>query len=109
MTISAERLARMERMANEMDQTAELAKLDGESGMYGDWMIENVRTYRTRPGFGGADTVELEIYDEYTDAEFVADDLPLLMNIVEMLAERRVELDSYTVTGTTVTATINGE
>ena len=104
MTISAERLARMERMANEIDRTANLAKLDGESGMYNDWMIENVSTYRTAPGFGGVDTIELEIYDEYTGAEFVSDDIVMLMNIVSMLAGENVELASYTVEGTTVRA-----
>ena len=87
-----------------MDFQTTLRKLDGECGMYKDWMIENITTYRTAQGYGGADTIELEIYDEYTDAEFVPNDLVLLMNIVEMFAEERIELARYIVEGTTVKA-----
>ena len=89
-----------------MDFQTMLRKLDGESGMYKDWMIENVVTYRTSSGFGGADTIELEIYDEYTEAPFPADELELLSKIVAMLAVEPIELMSYIVEGTTVKAMI---
>ena len=70
--------------------------LTNECGMYSDWFIEDTNIVDGK--------IELVIYDEYTDAEFVKNDLVLLTDIVEMLAEERVELASYTVEGKIVTA-----
>ena len=72
------------------------ATLTNECGMYSDWFIEDTNIVDGK--------IELVIYDEYTDGEFVKNDLVLLTVIVEMLAEERVELASYTVEGKTVTA-----
>ena len=72
------------------------ALLNDEAGMYKDWMIEDTQVVDGR--------IELVIYDEYTDAEFVSDDIDLLTDIVEMLAGERVELKGYTVEGKTVRA-----
>lgn len=72
------------------------ALLNDEAGMYKDWMIEDTQVVDGR--------IELVIYDEYTDAEFVGDDIDLLTDIVEMLAGERVELKGYTVEGKTVRA-----
>ena len=70
--------------------------LNDQGGMYKDWMIEDVQVVDG--------VIELEMYDEYTGAEFVSDDIVMLMNIVSMLAGENVELASYTVEGTTVKA-----
>jgi len=70
--------------------------LNDQGGMYKDWMIEDVQVVDG--------VIELEMYDEYTGAEFVSDDITMLMNIVSMLAGENVELASYTVEGTTVRA-----
>ena len=70
--------------------------LNNEGGMYKDWMIEDVQVVDG--------VIELEMYDEYTGAEFVENDITMLMNIVSMLAGENVELKSYTVEGTTVRA-----
>ena len=70
--------------------------LNDEAGMYNDWMIEDVQVIDG--------VIELTMYDEYTNEEYVGNDLVTLMNIVEMLAGERVELKSYTVEGTTVRA-----
>ena len=70
--------------------------LNDQGGMYKDWMIEDVQVVDG--------VIELEMYDEYTGAEFVSDDIVMLMNIVSMLAGENVELASYTVEGTTVRA-----
>ena len=72
------------------------AALTNEYGMYSDWFIEDTNIVDGK--------IELVIYDEYTDGEFVKNDLVLLTDIVEMLAEERVELASYSVEGKTVTA-----
>ena len=72
--------------------------LNDQGGMYKDWMIEDVQVVDG--------VIELEMYDEYTGAEFVSDDITMLMNIVSMLAGENVELASYTVEGTTVKAMI---
>ena len=72
------------------------ALLNDEGGMYKDWMIEDTQVVDGR--------IELTIYDEYTDAEFVSNDIDLLTDIVEMLAGERVELKGYTVEGKTVRA-----
>ena len=72
------------------------ALLNDEAGMYKDWMIEDTQVVNGK--------IELTIYDEYTDAEFVSDDIDLLTDIVEMLAGERVELKGYTVEGKTVRA-----
>ena len=72
------------------------ALLNDEAGMYKDWMIEDTQVVDGR--------IELVIYDEYTDAEFVSNDIDLLTDIVEMLAGERVELKGYTVEGKTVRA-----
>ena len=72
------------------------ALLNDEAGMYKDWMIEDTQVVDGK--------IELTIYDEYTDAEFVSDDIDLLTDIVEMLAGERVELKGYTVEGKTVRA-----
>ena len=72
------------------------ALLNDEAGMYKDWMIEDTQVVDGK--------IELTIYDEYTDAEFVGDDIDLLTDIVEMLAGERVELKGYTVEGKTVRA-----
>ena len=72
------------------------ALLNDEAGMYKDWMIEDTQVVDGR--------IELVIYDEYTDAEFVDNDIDLLTDIVEMLAGERVELKGYTVEGKTVRA-----
>jgi len=70
--------------------------LNDQGGMYKDWMIEDVQVVDG--------VIELEMYDEYTGAEFVSDDIVMLMNIVSMLAGENVELASYIVEGTTVKA-----
>ena len=70
--------------------------LNNEGGMYDDWTIETVQVVDG--------VIELTMYDEYTDDEFVTNDTGLLENIVEMLAGERVDLKSYTVEGTTVRA-----
>jgi len=70
--------------------------LNDQGGMYKDWMIEDVQVVDG--------VIELQMYDEYTGAEFVSDDIVMLMNIVSMLAGENVELASYTVEGTTVKA-----
>ena len=72
------------------------ALLNDEGGMYKDWMIEDTQVVDGK--------IELTIYNEYTDAEFVSDDIDLLTRIVEMLAGERVELKGYTVEGKTVRA-----
>ena len=72
------------------------ALLNDEAGMYKDWMIEDTQVVDGK--------IELTIYNEYTDAEFVSDDIDLLTSIVEMLAGERVELKGYTVEGKTVRA-----
>ena len=72
------------------------ALLNDEAGMYKDWMIEDTQVVDGK--------IELTIYNEYTDAEFVGDDIDLLTSIVEMLAGERVELKGYTVEGKTVRA-----
>ena len=72
------------------------ALLNDEAGMYKDWMIEDTQVVDGR--------IELVIYDEYTRAEFVSNDIDLLTDIVEMLAGERVELKGYTVEGKTVRA-----
>ena len=72
------------------------ALLNDEAGMYKDWMIEDTQVVDGK--------IELTIYDEYTDAEFVSNDIDLLTDIVEMLAGERVELKGYTVEGKTVRA-----
>ena len=72
------------------------ALLNDEGGMYKDWMIEDTQVVNG--------VIELTIYDEYTDAEFVDNDIDLLTDIVEMLAGERVELKGYTVEGKTVRA-----
>ena len=70
--------------------------LNDQGGMYKDWMIEDVQVVDG--------VIEFQMYDEYTGAEFVSDDIVMLMNIVSMLAGENVELASYTVEGTTVRA-----
>ena len=70
--------------------------LNDQGGMYKDWMIEDVQVVDG--------VIEIQMYDEYTGAEFVSDDIVMLMNIVSMLAGENVELASYTVEGTTVKA-----
>ena len=72
--------------------------LNDQGGMYKDWMIEDVQVVDG--------VIELEMYDEYTGAEFVSDDIVMLMNIVSMLAGENAELASYIVEGTTVKAMI---
>jgi len=76
---------------------AKLAELlVDESGMYDDWMIEDVQVTDGK--------IELTLYDEYTDDDFVSNDVGLLENIVEMLAGERIDIHSYIVAGKTVVA-----
>jgi len=76
---------------------AKLAEaLNDQGGMYDDWMIEDVQVTDGK--------IELRLYDEYTDDEFVGNDVDLLENIVEMLAGERVDINSYSVLGKTVVA-----
>ena len=76
---------------------AKLAEaLNDQGGMYDDWMIEDVQVTDGK--------IELRLYDEYTDDEFVGNDVDLLENIVEMLAGERVDINSYVVVGKTVVA-----
>ena len=72
------------------------ALLNDEAEMYKDWMIEDTQVVDGK--------IELTIYNEYTRAEFVDNDIDLLTIIVEMLAGERVELKGYTVEGKTVRA-----
>jgi len=76
---------------------AKLAEaLNDQGGMYDDWMIEDVQVTDGK--------IELRLYDEYTNGEFVGNDVDLLENIVEMLAGERVDINSYVVVGKTVVA-----
>ena len=76
---------------------AKLAEaLNDQGGMYDDWMIEDVQVTDGK--------IELRLYDEYTNGEFVGNDVDLLENIVEMLAGERVDINSYSVLGKTVVA-----
>jgi hypothetical protein len=76
---------------------AKLAELlNDESGMYDDWMVEDVQVTNGK--------IELTLYDEYTDDDFVSNDKGLLENIVEMLAGERIDIHAYTVAGKTVVA-----
>ena len=76
---------------------AKLAELlNDQGGMYDDWMIEDVQVTDGK--------IELRLYDEYTDDEFVSNDVGLLENIVEHLAGERIDINAYTVVGKTVIA-----
>ena len=76
---------------------AKLAEaLNDQGGMYDDWMIEDVQVTKGK--------IELRMYDEYTDDEFVGNDVDLLENIVGMLAGERIDIHSYVVVGKTVVA-----
>ena len=70
--------------------------LTGEGGMYDDWTVEDTRVVNGK--------IELRMYDEYTDDDFVANDKGLLENIIEMLAGERIDIHSYVVVGHTVVA-----